>query len=96
VRAWIETENVLDVWSVRHVARRVRAWIETSSSIKLTLPILSPAVCGRGLKPCNFLSSSANAAVARRVRAWIETAVGIVRPAETAKSPAVCGRGLKL
>jgi len=34
---------------------------------------MSPAVCGRGLKPKEYIVPSMVCYVARRVRAWIET-----------------------
>jgi len=50
VRAWIETKAVMSFNLANVVARRVRAWIETGWTPVRRRRILSPAVCGRGLK----------------------------------------------
>ena len=50
MRAWIETNEY--IWDSKGltVARRVRAWIETSSNFDKINLKLSHAVCVRGLK----------------------------------------------
>jgi len=51
VRAWIETLSADSLELSVRVARRVRAWIETVRITDSGNQQMSPAVCGRGLKP---------------------------------------------
>jgi len=76
VRAWIETMLRNRKRRQRRVARRVRAWIETVNDDQTLGLWVSPAACGRGLKPDCTPGQTRWTWVARRVRAWIETIHG--------------------